>query len=166
MPHGLRRFQQSESLHFITFSCYHRLPYLTDPESKSLVLTLLEQTRARHQARIYGYVLMPDHIHLLINEPPVTPLDQLLKAFKQSTSHHLKGNRPHFWQTRYYDKNIHGEEARLEVLHYIHLNPVKRGLVSDPASYPWSSAHHYQTGTPAPVELESDYTARLRNQLP
>ncbi len=82
MPFGLKRFQQAEALHFITFSCFHRLPYLQQPEPKST----LEPTRARHQARIYAYVFMPEHVHLLINEPPAILLSQFLKSFKQSAS--------------------------------------------------------------------------------
>jgi len=164
MPYGLQRFQQAESLHFVTFSCFHRLPYLSEPHSKNLTLQILEQVRARHQARIYAYVLMPEHVHLLINEPPNILLAQLLKSFKQGTSRHLKGTRPQFWQTRYFDRNIRGEEAMYEVIRYIHRNPVKRGLVCNPEDYPWSSFTHYLTGHPGPIQLESHWTATLRNR--
>ncbi len=51
MPYGLKRYHQAETLHFLTFSCYHRLPYLSDPAPKHLTELLLEQTRARHNAR-------------------------------------------------------------------------------------------------------------------
>jgi REP element-mobilizing transposase RayT len=70
MPSGLKRFQKAEALHFITFSCFHRFPLLDSPGSKDTVEAVLELTRARHQARVYAYVLMPEHVHLLINEPP------------------------------------------------------------------------------------------------
>ncbi len=70
MPYGLRRFHQAETLHFLTFSCYHRLPYLSDPAPKHLTELLLEQARARHNARIYAYVLMPEHVHLLFMDTP------------------------------------------------------------------------------------------------
>jgi putative transposase len=60
MPCGLKRFQKAESLHFITFSCFHRLPLLDAPESRNTVEAVLELTRARHQARVYAYVLMPE----------------------------------------------------------------------------------------------------------
>jgi putative transposase len=69
MPYGLKRFQKAEALHFITFSCFHRLPLLDAPGPKNTVEAVLEQTRARHQARVNAYVLMPEHVHLLINEP-------------------------------------------------------------------------------------------------
>ncbi len=94
---------------------------------------------------------MPEHVHLLINEPPNILLDQWIKSFKQSTSRKLKGSRDQFWQARYFDRNLTGEEARSEVIRYIHRNPVKRGLVPRPEDYPWSSFTHYTTGTPGTV---------------
>lgn len=161
MPWGLKRFHQSESLHFITFSCYLRQPFLTN-SSKPLVEQILERTRARHQARIYAYVLMPEHVHLLLNEPPNILLDQFLKSFKQETSKLLKADRKQFWQTRYYDRNIRGPDQRAEVIHYIHQNPVARGLVPSPELYPWSSFNHHATGLPGTVEIESEWTANRR----
>jgi putative transposase len=165
MPDGLKRFQKAEALHFITFSCFHRLPFLEAPQPKDAVEAVLEQTRARHLARIYAYVLMPEHVHLLINEPPSILLAQFLKALKQTTSRKLKGDREKFWQDRYFDRNIRGEEARSEVIRYIHRNPVKRGLVASPEQYLWSSFNHYATGLRGIVEIESDWTARLRGPL-
>ena len=164
MPYGLHRYQQAETLHFITFSCFHRLPYLAAPAAKNLVQAILEQTRARHQARIYAYVLMPEHVHLLVNEPPHILVAQFLKVLKQTTSRHLKGQQDHFWQTRYYDANISGEDERSDVIRYIHRNPVKRNLVANPEDYPWSSFRHYTTGEPGPVEIESSWTAQRRDR--
>jgi putative transposase len=165
MPRGLKRFQRAEALHFITFSCFHRRPFLEEPGPKEMVEAILEQTRARHQARVYAYVLMPEHIHLLINEPPSILVAQFLKAFKQVTSRKLRGDRPQFWQDRYFDSNIRGEAARSEVIRYIHRNPVKRGLVASPEQYRWSSFNHYATGIRGVVEIESEWTARLRSPL-
>jgi putative transposase len=165
MPYGLKRYQQVESLHFITFSCYRRLPFLSDPDSKFVIEHQLEQTRARHQARIYAYVIMPEHIHLLMNEPPAIVVAQFLKSFKQETSRLLKGDRKQFWQIRYYDRNISGEEERSSVIRYIHRNPVKRGLVTAPELYPWSSFRHYSTGERRTIEIESEWTAAHRKSL-
>jgi|GEM_PF-1889054 putative transposase len=58
MPYGLKRFQKAETLHFITFSCFRRLPFLEEPGPRNTAEAILEQIRARHQARIYAYVLM------------------------------------------------------------------------------------------------------------
>jgi putative transposase len=162
MPRGLKRFQKAESLHFITFSCFHRFPFLEASGARDTLQIILEQTRARHQARIYAYVLMPEHVHLLINEPPSILLAQFLKAFKQTASRRLKNGREQFWQDRYFDRNIRGEAARSEVIRYIHRNPVKRGLVASPEQYRWSSYNHYATGVREVVEIESEWTARFR----
>jgi len=158
MPHGLKRYQQAESLRFITFSCYHRLPFLSDRHPKEILETQLERTRKLHEARIYAYVLMPEHV----NEPPKIGLDQFLKSFKQQTSRLLKSDRKQFWQARYFDRNISGERERSDVIRYIHRNPVKRGLVTAPELYPWSSFNHYATGHRGIVEIESEWTAALR----
>ena len=165
MPYGLKRFQKAEALHFITFSCFHRLQLLAAPEPKDTFEAVLEQVRARHQARIYAYVLMPEHVHMLVNEPPSILLAQFVKALKQTTSRKLKGNRERFWQERYFDRNIRGEAARSEVIRYIHRNPVKRGLVASPQQYTWSSFSHYATGLRGVVEIESDWTGSLRGPL-
>ena len=159
MPSGLKRFQRAESLHFITFSCFHRLPLLEAPGARERVEATLEQTRARHGARVYAYVLMPEHVHLLVNEPPRILLAQFLKAFKQMTSRKLRGPREKFWQDRYYDSNVYGEKARGDVIRYIHRNPVARGLVGKPEDWPWSSFRHYATGVRGTVEIESQWTA-------
>jgi REP element-mobilizing transposase RayT len=100
VPSGLKRFQKAASLHFITFSCFHRLPLLDTPGTMETVEAVLEQARARHQARVYAYVLMPEHVHLLVNEPPQIVLAQFLKAVKQITSRRLRGSRQKFWQER------------------------------------------------------------------
>jgi putative transposase len=165
MPTGLTRFQKAETLHLITFSCFHRLPFLNVPGARETVEAVLELTRARHQARVYAYVLMPEHVHLLMNEPPSILVAQFLKAVKQITSRKLRGQRDRFWQARYHDSNVRGEDDRSEVIRYIHRNPVKRGLAATPGNYLWSSFNHYATGVRGTVEIESEWAARLRGPL-
>jgi putative transposase len=165
MPYGLKRFQKAEALHFITFSCFHRLPFLEAPRPKNTVEAVLEASRARHAARIYAYVIMPEHVHLLMNEPPSILVAQFLKAVKQITSRKLKGEREKFWQERYYDRNVRGEDARYEVIRYIHRNPVKRRLAASPGDYPRGSFNQYATGVRGVVEIESHWTANLRLPL-
>ena len=74
MPQGLKRLHQSGQSHFITFSCYHRRPKLTNPEACRIFLETIEAARTRFAIRIYGYVLMPEHVHLLLSEPESVPL--------------------------------------------------------------------------------------------
>jgi putative transposase len=99
---------------------------------------------------------MPEHIHLLTDEPAVGTVASFLKIFKQLTSRELKSSdQKQFWQRRYYDFNVHSDEKRIEKIQYIHRNPVTRGLVSKPEDYRWSSFNHYATGESSPIEIES-----------
>jgi putative transposase len=100
MPLGLERRQQTDQLHFITFSCFRRLPYLEDPTSKDTLEQVIEKTRSSYQLMIYAYVIMPEHVHLLANEPPKLSLASFLRVVKGQSSKLLKGTREKFWQTR------------------------------------------------------------------
>jgi putative transposase len=161
MPAGLVRFQKAGCFHFITFSCYKRLPLLACTGGYDIFEHELEKFRRRYEFVVAGYVLMPEHVHLLVNEPKVSSLSTVLQVLKQETSKRLKQPcEVQFWQRRYYDFNVHGKTA--EKLRYTHRNPVKRGLVARPEDWPWSSFRHYATGVEDTVEIESDWTARRR----
>ena len=69
MPWGLRRYQQSRQLHFVTFSCYRREPLLDSPRSKDVFESALERARRGYGFYVSGYVVMPEHVHLLVSEP-------------------------------------------------------------------------------------------------
>ena len=103
---------------------------------------------------------MPEHVHLLVNEPAVGALDQVIKSVKLSVT--LRSRERPFWQARYYDFNVFTEEKRVEKLRYIHRNPVARGLVNKPEDWPWSSFRHYSTGMEGTVEIESFWTGWRR----
>jgi len=152
MPWGLERFQGSGDLHFVTFSCYGRLPYLGLVAARDLFLDSLELVRARHGCPVLGYVVMPEHVHLLVGEPVSVPLDAAIRALKLSVSKRLV-ERP-FWAARYYDFNVYSEKKRLEKLRYMHWNPVVRGLVSRPEDWVWSSYRSYLGGDLGVVGIE------------
>jgi putative transposase len=133
MPWGLKRFQESRQLHFVTFSCYRRRPLLDTPARRELFERALEATRRSYR------LFVARRLALHSAEP--------------------------FWQARYYDFNVWSERKRMEKLKYMHLNPVKRGLVARPEDWPWSSFRHYATGCEGLVEIESQWTARRRERL-
>lgn len=143
-----KRYQDKGHLHFITFSCYRRLPYLETDHARTTFLELLETTLTRHRCDLHGHVLMPGHVHLLLSEPKLHPLHASLRVLKTETSKHLKGTRPQFWQRRYYDFNVFTEAKRTEKLNYMHANPVRRDLVPYPADWPWSSYRSHTTHNP------------------
>jgi putative transposase len=106
MPWGLRRFHESGQTHFLTFSCYRREALFVAGSAKVVFEAALERVRKRHALRVYGYVVMPEHVHLLISEPERAMLAVALKSLKQGVSRRLIGEADHFWQKRYYDLNI------------------------------------------------------------
>jgi putative transposase len=164
MPSQLKRFHTFGHHHFVTFSCYRRLPYLNSDHARTVFLETLEHLRKRHQVLVFGYVLMPEHVHLLLAEPKKTTLANFFRALKTQTSKQLKGDRPRFWQLRYHDFNVFTTGKFSEKLQYLHRNPVKRGLVEKAEDYPWSSYRHWQTGKASTVEIESHWTWNLREK--
>ena len=119
--------------------------------------------RRRYVFYIFGYVIMPEHIHMLVSEPKREMLARVLQALKTSVS--KQSNQRPFWLARYYDFNVHSEEKRIEKLKYMHRNPVTRGLVARPEEWKWSSFRHYLTGEIGLVEIESFWTAGKRMGL-
>src|SRR5260370_1445601 len=99
MTKGLHRYQRAGDLHFITFSCYHRLPYLGERTSRALFESSLERIRTRYEFVVIGYVVMPEYVHLLLNEPKAVSLDRVIQALKLSVS--VRRHERPFWQARY-----------------------------------------------------------------
>jgi putative transposase len=166
MPWSLKRFQEAGCLHFITFSCQHRDPLLGTPRSRDRFLQTLEQVRLWYGFFVCGYVVMPEHVHLLISEPERSKLSVALQMLKQNTARELRPiEGVPFWEPRYYDFNVSSEAKRVEKLRYIHRNPVHRGLVDRPEDWEWSSFRHCATGVEGLVEIESRWTARKRELL-
>lgn len=165
VPWGLKRYQQTRQLHYITFSCYRRAPLLGCPEARDAFEETLEEVRRWYGFYVTGYVVMPEHAHLLISEPERGDLAHCLQMLKQNASRKLKSNSKHpFWFARYYDFNVWSERKVIEKLRYIHRNPVTRGLVKRPEDWAWSSFRHYLTGVEGTVEIESHWTVRKREQ--
>jgi putative transposase len=164
MPWGLKRFQNDGSYHFITFSCHHRDPLLSVP-ARNLFEETLERIRRWYDFYVFGYVLMPEHVHLLISEPKRIKLSSVLQMLKQNVAHAMAPPEgTPFWEKRYYDFNVWSDAKRVEKLRYIHRNPVRRGLVERPEDWPWSSFRHYLTGVQCVVEIESHWTALRRER--
>jgi putative transposase len=156
VPGQLKRYYGAKHLHFITCSCYHRLPVLGTPQRRDLFLDVLERARQRYRFVVVGYVVMPEHIHLLISEPQRGDPSVVMKVVKQEfarTVHRREryAGQPgieagNVWQRRFYDFNVWTEHKRIEKLRYMHRNPVKRGLVREPEQWLWSSFRFYAYG--------------------
>ena len=128
VPWGLKRFQNTGQSHFVTFCCYHRRPLFATHFTRQVCELALERVRRSFRLQVYGYVIMPEHVHLLVSEPERGTLADALKSLKQGVSRRLIGDAEHFWQKRYYDFNVPDHAQFVEKLRYIHRNPVKAGL--------------------------------------
>lgn len=161
MTRGLIRIYGQKHLHFITCSTYRRQPTLT-ASRRDRVLEQLEIVRAERRFQINGYVIMPEHFHLLIGEPAVGDPSTVMQLLKQRTAAEFNQQDAHarttaaakFWQTRFYDFNVYTHKKRVEKLRYMHNNPVERGLAPTPAEWKWSSYAFYRAGTKGLVEID------------
>jgi putative transposase len=125
---------------------------------------------------VLGYVVMPEHAHLLITEPQRSTVSTAIQALKLGFVRRLggagipgsrnfgetRGTPPScapprvpspFWQARFYDFNVWTEKKRIEKLRYIHRNPVTRGLVASAEQWPWSSFRSYLRAEKGPVKI-------------
>jgi putative transposase len=126
--------------------------------------------RSKFQFKLIGYVLMPDHVHLLISEPPGSSPAKVIQSFKQRVSRRLRARRVsssqlplrfpdgaslprRFWQRRYYDFNVYSRRKLREKLDYIHSNPITEKLVNHPKDWPWSSCSAY-VGKPGLLPID------------
>jgi putative transposase len=174
MPAGLHRTYGAHHLHFITCSCYRRLPFLSPARSRDRFLSILEQVRRRYRFVVVGYVVMPEHIHLLVTEPEIGNPSTIMQVLKQRTARALlpkrkrkdprqrslsarKSQRRAFWQERFYDFNVWTTKKRIEKLRYMHRNPVKRGLVDSPEQWRWSSYRFYFLDETGPVRVNEGW---------
>ncbi len=178
----LKRYYGAGHLHFITCSCYRRQPLLGTPHRRDLFLAELEQVRRRYHFVVAGYVVMPEHIHLLISEPqdksPSTVMQALKLGLARRVLAQAKG-RPnpaqaslfdhvpqHVWQKRFYDFNVWTERKRIEKLRYMHRNPVQRGLVESPELWRWSSFRAYASGESGPVKVNDWSVLKMKIRMP
>ena len=166
MPRGLKRYYTGRDLHFITCSCYQRKPLLNSAHRRDLFLRVLEEVRCRYRFTVIGYVVMPEHFHLPMSESGLGTPSTVMQVLKQRVARAIRQGKhtagvwdtrvdaeDHFWQRRFHDFNVWSASKEREKLTYMHHNPVKRGLVSRPGYWAWSSARDYAGEKGRPVKV-------------
>jgi len=173
MPAGLKRYYGKGHLHFITFSCYRRLPLLKTVRARDIFVQELGKVRDETEFHLIGYVVMPEHVHLLMSEPKHGTPSTVLQKLKLRVSRKMRkrrkfagagqlrlpfeevGGSPRaFWQPRFYDFNVYTKGKKTEKLNYMHANPVTRRLVKHAKEWPWSSWSFYAQGEPGLVRTD------------
>jgi putative transposase len=173
----VKRFHEPGDCHELTFSCYRRIPLLTNDEWRHLLAESLDYALHGQSCRLIAYVFMPEHVHILI-QPTSNDvrIDLFLKALKAPFSRRIKRlletagslllerltvlERPgtecfRFWQEGGgYDRNLRSVKSVEAAMAYIHENPVRRNLCQRTADWRWSSARHYEQAEQGASRLE------------
>ncbi len=174
MRNPLRRYNGRGDLHFVTFSCYRRRPFLGTRRARDRFVRILDEVRSRHAFKLIGYVVMPEHVHLLVSEPKKGTPSKVLQVLKQKVSRALRRrgrkavpgqlslpfsrtatDAAAFWQRRFYDFNVWSADKLREKLEYMHANPAKRKLVLHPREWAWSSWSHYARGEEGLIRIDA-----------
>lgn len=172
-PHRklVKHYHERGDLHELTFSCYQRWPLLTNDAWREQLAECIDSACREKEVQLAAFVFMPEHVHLLVvpngNEPVI---DRLLARIKQPFSKWVKqqlldGKSPllkrltvqerpgktcfRFWQEGPgYDRNLTTPKVIEAAVEYIHMNPVRRGLVERAVDWKWSSASWYLLDPP------------------
>jgi putative transposase len=172
-----RRYDEPGHAHELTFSCYRRLPLLSRDLTRGWLVEAIEDARVRERFDLWAYVIMPEHAHILIRpREPEYEVSRVLWRIKRPVGRraieYLRSHAPsfldrltvtrddgtqerRFWQAGGgYDRNIVEPTTVLAVVDYLHLNPVRRGLVERAEDWAWSSARWYAGQCPVPLEMD------------
>ena len=170
----LQRFNHTGTSRFITFSCYHNYNLFKTAEVKDLFVNTVTCLRDKYHFRLFGYVVMPNHVHLVLLPMHDVSLSKIIGELKSLSAREIielwrnKGlrifdklrivkdgkERWAFWQKRFYDHNCRTRETTIEKIHYCHHNPVKKGLVATPGEWRWSSYRWYNGMDGVIVEMD------------
>lgn len=159
--------------HELTFSCYRRYPFLSAERTCLWLVEAIDRARRKWGFLVWAYVFMPDHVHIIVSRGSKAPkMQAILAAIKQPVGRraidHIEANSPDwlprvtrqrgdrierlFWQPGGgYDRNIIEPKTLQSMMDYIHMNPVRRGLVDRPSEWQWSSARWYLEGSDVPL---------------
>ena len=150
--------------HFLTCTVMEWLPVFTRPDAAGIVLDSFSHLRSQEGLRLYGYVVLENHLHFIAQAPR---LDKCVSSFKSFTAMrliklleqhrverilarlrfakraHKRDREYQFWQEGAHAEMVFNDEIMRQKLDYIHYNPVKRGYVDLPEHWRYSSARDY-----------------------
>ena len=190
----LKHFDGWGTVRFVTFGCHRRISLLVDEEVIRIVLKHVAWARGYYGFRLFGYVVMPEHIHLVVWPEKLIKLGDVIGTIKWRSAREIlawfESHRPEYmekliigrkdvtrgrraswgtskvsqeksqkeyrvWLPRCYDHNCRNQQTVIEKINYCHWNPVKRGLVSCPEDWKWSSYRWYMDQEDAVIEIDS-----------
>jgi putative transposase len=172
----LKHYNIPGDAHFLTFSCFKQMPLLDDDLTRTWVVESIERARRQHTFDLWAWVLMPEHVHLLVYpRHRFYRIDKILASIKTPVGHlairRMKREAPEyleqltvvnqnrtyrrFWQAGAgYDRNIDDIVELYQTIEYIHDNPVRRGLVERSTDWRWSSAQDWAGVAHPPISVD------------
>ncbi|MDO9573312.1 MAG: transposase [Candidatus Omnitrophota bacterium] len=143
---NIKRYYETSAAYFLTTNTENNIGVFSDPENCKILLVTLEYFKLVLDYRLYGFCIMPDHLHLVIHPLGIYNFSYIMKMIKGSFSRKFNkanGEIGKIWQKGFYDECIRDKLHLLRVLEYMHNNPLKAGLVTSPEEYIFSSYNHY-----------------------
>jgi len=145
------RYNVAHTTYFVTTTIVERGSWLVTPEVCIRLSEIIEEYRAYYNLLCIGYCLMPDHIHLILNQrQDGLAVSNFMERVKSQSARYCKPvgypREQKFWRRRFDCMSLPGTRALQTKLRYVHWNPVRKGLVAEPQFYPWSSARDWHKG--------------------
>jgi putative transposase len=166
------------TFHYTTSVCHKRVPVFRSDKACELFIEALAETRRRLPLKLIGYVVMPDHTHLIIN-PLCCDVSKVMNSLQSASAREIidwlresdygeslakltlnppqkRGHTHSVWQKDFSAIDLWSPRFIRQKLHYIHMNPVRAGLCKHPAEWKWSSYRAYLPHEPGTVPIEID----------
>lgn len=177
----MERIQLPDAIYYITTVVYQRLPIFKQASYAIAIIDSLNFYRFKQGYRILGFVIMPDHLHMLIWLGATSTISEIMRDLKKYTAVRIirqaevennqewlayfeqaerqtKRSQNKVWQDSFWDKIIISEEILRQKLNYIHYNPVRAGLVESVSDYPYSSYRNYMDGDDSLLMIDRDWS--------
>jgi len=141
--------------YFVTTKCWQGRAIFQVPEIADILVKTLSQYRDQRAYLLHEFVVMPDHLHLLVTPSPTTSLEKTVQLIKGGSSHRIhkeRNQKMEIWQEGFYDWTIRDADDWRAKVEYIRMNPVRAKLVSKPEEWPHSSANCKSALDPIPVK--------------
>lgn len=176
-----KRYRIEGSIFYITSNIYNRINVFTRPSFIIPIIDSLNYYRYQYACKLLAYVIMHDHLHLLLWPHDARLITDFMRDFKRFTSGRITRQAKvegktewiekfeqggtvtdraehKVWQDGFWEQTIYTEDFLRQKLDYIHLNPVRAGFVKDPTAYPYSSYQNYYLENNQLIEIDSHWS--------
>jgi REP element-mobilizing transposase RayT len=176
---GYKVFNEANYLYFATCTITEWIPIFISIPYFQIIIDSLKFCRANKGLKLNAYVIMPNHIHLIVQTEPGVDLSDVMRDFKRFTSREIskqletdnqrvflevfakaalsaKGNTKYkIWQDEFHPEAIYSEQFYKQKVDYLHDNPCRKGFVASPQDWLYSSARNYYLGDDSIIEIDN-----------